>query len=252
VSGVEFTDEVLSNRGGLILFAKYLTSIDIVNILMHEFSFLRKSRKGLLLIEIFKQVLCFFFDGTSLSLSRFDQLRQDAGYAGVIESSQSEMLSSHQAKRFFKAFQLLPSTAIFRRLLRRIFIWRLKLEQPSIIEITIDSMVMDNDDAEKRQGVSPTYKKVKGFQPLHAIWNGRLIDAVFRGGKKNGNAGNTVVNMIDTLTTLIRADYSPAATIVIRLDAGFFDQKIFSACDDLGVGFIATGKMYEDVKEDVR
>jgi hypothetical protein len=39
--------------------------------------------------------------------------------------------------------------------------------------------------------------------------------------------------------------------IIVRLDAGFFDQKIFAPCDNLGVGFICTGKMYEGVKQQI-
>jgi hypothetical protein len=45
-------------------------------------------------------------------------------------------------------------------------------------------MVMDNDDALKREGVDPTYKKVKGFQPLQMYWGRYLIDAIFRNGLK--------------------------------------------------------------------
>jgi Transposase DDE domain group 1 len=179
-------------------------------------------------------------------------LKKDEGYAGIIEARQEELLSSHQVKRFFKAFVLLVSGKIFRGILRRLFVWRLKTEQPKVIELTIDSMVMNNDDAEQRQGVSPTYKKVKGFQPLHVIWDGRIVDAVFRGGKKNGNSGNTVVNTLRAITSIIRKEYSETVPIIVRLDAGFFDQKIFKVCDELGIGFICTGKMYDDVKTAVQ
>ena len=55
---------------------------------------------------------------------------------------------------------------IFRRALKQMFIWRLKMERPPVINLTLDTMVMDNDEAEKRHGVQPTYKKVKGFQPV--------------------------------------------------------------------------------------
>jgi hypothetical protein len=37
-------------------------------------------------------------------------------------------------------------------------------------ELTIDLMIMDNDEAEKRPGVKPTYKKVKRFGSLHMIY----------------------------------------------------------------------------------
>jgi hypothetical protein len=43
----------------------------------------------------------------------------------------------------------------------------------------LDSMVLDNDEALVRHGVRPTYKRVKGFQPLQMTWKGFVIDAVF-------------------------------------------------------------------------
>jgi hypothetical protein len=51
-----------------------------------------------------------------------------------------------------------------------------------IIELGIDTMVMDNDDASCRHGVKPTYTKKKGFQPLQMNWGNFIVDAVFRGG----------------------------------------------------------------------
>jgi hypothetical protein len=51
-----------------------------------------------------------------------------------------------------------------------LFVWRLQIEKPGIIELFIDSVVWDNNDAGKRQGVAPTYKKVKGYQPLEISW----------------------------------------------------------------------------------
>ncbi len=250
VCGVEATEETLSSRGGLSLFVKYLSSLSLIEILIGDFLWLKKSGKGARLYDLFKQVMCFFLDGTGFSMTRFDELQNDAGYAGVIEIHQEDLVSSHTVKRFLKAFGL-GCAPVFRRLLRRLFIWRLNIVQPSQIEITIDSMVMNNDDAVKRHGVQPTYKKVKGFQPLHAIWNGMIVDAVCRGGKKNGNAGNTVAMMVKELVRRIRSEYSKTAMIVIRLDAGFFDQKNFATFDDLRVGFICSGKLYDDVKATV-
>jgi hypothetical protein len=34
---------------------------------------------------------------------------------------------------------------------------------------------LDNDDAERRHGVEPTYKKKKGFQPLQMNWAATLL-----------------------------------------------------------------------------
>jgi hypothetical protein len=108
---------------------------------------------------------------------------------------------------------------------------------------------MDNDEALMRHGVQPTYKKKKGFQPLQMIWNSMIVDAVFRGGKKHSNYGNTVVNMIQRMVSLIRSACGDKVFIVIRMDSGFLDEKILAVLDELAVGFIVSGKMYHKVKE---
>jgi hypothetical protein len=56
------------------------------------------------------------------------------------------MLSSHSVKRFFKAFSW-PLIWLFRRLLQQLFLWRLRLTRPKMIELGIDTMVMDNSEA---------------------------------------------------------------------------------------------------------
>jgi len=119
------------------------------------------------------------------------------------------------------------------------------------VQMTLDTMVMDNDEAEEREGCDPTYKKVKGFQPLQLIWEGKIIDAIFRRGKRHSNYGNDVEKMIRGIVKLIRTRYDASVLIVIRLDAGFFDEKIFRLCDELGVAFVATGKVYENIKKQV-
>ncbi len=113
------------------------------------------------------------------------------------------MASSHQAKRFFKAFAW-TRVFLFRRLLQTLFLWRLQITQPEVIELGIDTMVMDNDDAQCRHGVKPTYKKKKGFQPLQMNWGRYIVDAVFRGGDKHSNHGDTVLNMIRHMVIKIK------------------------------------------------
>jgi len=245
------TDDTLTGRGGLVLFSRYLSKIGIYGLLEEQFGHIRRSRKGRAVWKLFKQVLCFFFDGTSRHLSYFDHLKRDEGYAGIIEERPRELATSHAIKRFMKSFPWL-SGGIFRKVLRCLFIWRLKIEKPDEIVLTLDTMVMDNDEAKKREGVQPTYKKKKGFQPLQMIWGRKIVDAVFRGGSKHSNHGNTAINMITDVVELIRSKYREDVLIVIRFDSGFFDEEIFTAVDELGVVFIGTGKMYEGVKEAVR
>ena len=248
INKVEVTEDTLTGRGGLALFVRYLSKIDIYSLLLNSFFQLRKSGKGQPIWNIFKQVFCFFYDGTSRHLVSFDQLKRDEGYAAVIENTSEEMVCSHQVKRFFKAFSWICG-GVFRRILKRLFIWRLRIERPEKIELTIDLMIMDNDEAEQRHGVEPTYKKVKGFGSLQIIWNRKIVDAIFRGGSKHSNAGRTVVNMVTDLVNLIRKEYREDVPIIIRMDSAFLDEDNLVVFDRLHIGFICTGKIYEHVKE---
>jgi hypothetical protein len=78
-------------------------------------------------------------------------------------------------------------------------------------------------------------------------WGRFLIDAVFRGGKKHSNSGTTAAEMIRHVVTLIRKHYRPDVPIIFRLDSGFFDQKLFGLFEELRVGYVCTGKLYEDL-----
>lgn len=251
IDRIETTTDILTDRGGLVFFNRYLFTCGILAILSDRFGFIRKSLKGLPVWQLFQQVLCFFFDGSSRHLTRFDELKRDPGYASALETRPDQLASSHQIKRFFYALGIC-CWPIFRCILRRLFGWRLQQEKPRVIEITIDTMVMDNDEAQKRQACDPTYKRVKGFQPLHFIWKGFIVDALFRRGKTHSNAAGQVVTELRRLIAYIRANYRPDVTIIVRTDAGLFDQKLFAACDEMGVGFAATGKLYDFVKEQVK
>jgi len=251
ISKLEVTDDTLSGRGGIALFCRYLESVAVYALISELFGQLRKSKKGLPIWKLFKQVFCFFFDKTSRHLTYFDQLALDKGYQAVIEETENQMASSHAIKRFFRSFGWMKSE-LFRTLLCRLFLWRLKVEQPSVIELTLDTMVMNNDEALERHGVEPTYKKVKGFQPLQLIWNGMIVDAVFRAGSKHSNHGRAAIQMVKKAVHNIRKHYRPEVTIVLRVDAGFYDDDNFEAFNELGILFIASGKMYEGVKDIVK
>jgi hypothetical protein len=207
---------------------------------------IRKSRKGQDISEIFKQLFCFFIDGTSRHLLYFDTLKGDEGYAGSIETDSKDMLSSHAVKRFFKAIWL-PWAFLFRKVFHRLFLWRLLIVKPLVIVLGLDTMVMDNDEAVKRQGVKPTYKKVKGFKPLQMTWGRFIIDAIFRSGDKHSNHSDEVEKMIRRMVELIRKHYREDVPIVIRMDSGFFDQKLFRVFDSLRIGYICGGKLYDDI-----
>ena len=246
INDVEVTGDILTSRAGLSLFVRYLRGIVLYPYLEGLFGKIKRSCKGQGISEIFKQLFCFFMDGTSRHLVYFDTLKIDEGYAGSIETDPENMLSSHAVKRFFCAIWL-PWTFLFRKLLRRLFLWRLLIVKPLVIVLGLDTMVMDNDEAEKRHGVKPTYKKEKGFQPLQMTWGRFIIDAIFRSGDKHSNHSNDAEKMVLHIVELIRKHYKQDVPIVIRLDSGFFDQKLFKVFESLRIGYICGGKLYNDI-----
>lgn len=248
IDRVEVTSDTLTGRGGLSLFVRYLRGIGLVPQLETFFGSMRRSRKGQPIGEIFKQLFCFFVDGTSRHLVHFDSLAADAGYAGAIETAAGNMLSSHAVKRFFQRFWW-PRIYLFRHLLQRLFLWRLRLQAPAVVVLGIDTMVMDNNEARGRHGVRPTYKKICGFQPLQMNWQGFVVDAVFRRGDAHSNNGDTVEKMVRHIVGKIRKHYSAAVPIIVRMDSGFFDQKLFEVFEQLHIGYICAGKLYPPIKE---
>jgi hypothetical protein len=248
IGTVGITDDTLCGRAGLAIFSRYLRNIGVFEHLERFFGPLRKNGKGLSVGELFHQVLCFFMDGTSRHLSYFDALQADEGYARGIETEPERMASSHAVKRFFGAFQW-GRIWLFRRLLLWLFLWRLQREKPGVIVLGMDTMVMDNDEAEAREGVQPTYKKVKGFQPLQLTWGPFIIDALFRGGKKSGNAEDMAAKLVKRAVSFIRRHYRQDVAIIVCMDAGFFDQKLFRAFEEIGIGYVSTGKLMNDITE---
>ena len=125
--------------------------------------------------------------------------------------------------------------------MQEIFIWRLCLEKPEVVILDLDVMVLDNDDALKREGVTPTYKKVKGFAPLQMVYGRTIIDAVFRAGHRHSNHKDSTEKMVAHMVGLIRRRYRHDVPIIIRQDAGYFDQKLFDLYEGLGVGNLSGG-----------
>jgi hypothetical protein len=248
IADIEVTSDTLTSRAGLALFARYLEQIGLGWFLSRWLGPLRKSAKGLPAAECVRQVLLFFVDGTSRHLTHFDALKSDGGYAATIERRPEDLVSSHSVKRFFRSITF-GRIWLLRKLLQELFIWRLCLAQPKVVILDLDVMVMDNDEAEQREGVSPTYKKVKGFAPLQMVWDRIIVDAVFRTGCHHSNHKDSTEKMVVHVVRLIRRRYSRTVPILIRQDAGYFDQKLFDLYEELDVAYVSGGKLYKDIKQ---
>ena len=80
-----------------------------------------------------------------------------------------------------------------------------------------------------REGAKPTYKKVKGFQPLQLTWGRFIVDAYFRSGEKHHNHGDDARRTLAKAVQLIRAHYRAEVPMIVRIDSGFFDDKLSAA-----------------------
>ena len=253
ITKIASTNDKISARGGLTPFLRYVERTGLYGLVHNKlFSLIAQGGKGLQLQGFLKQILAFFMDGTDMSLSSFDQKKKDEGYAAVLECKTAHLASSHQIKRYFIKLSVIGN-GIFNLILHELFLWRLKIKKPKIIELGIDTMVMDNDTAKKREGNEPTYKRKKGFQPLHINWGPFLVDVTFRKGSAHSNHGTDYTDRVRSVVKLIRKRYSSDAPIVICADSGFADQKAYEVFEkEIGIHYITTGKLYRDVKEYVK
>ena len=248
INKIETTSEIISSRGGLLPVMRYIENSGFLNIVQDTLAWTKLNKKGGPVQDTVKQVMAFMIDGTSSSLSYFNTLKNDPTWATLLETQSSKIASSQSITRFFKKFSY-PQTKHLRKILNRLFIARLKREQPKVIVLDIDTMVLNNDGAKKRQGVKYSYKKVCGFQPLQVTWNGILIDALFRNGSAHSNHGTDVQKILKNIVTQIRTQYDATIPIVLTTDSGFMSQENFKYyMETLGIFFCCNGKMYDSVK----
>ena len=158
-------------------------------------------------------MFAFIIDGTDMSISSFDTKKKDTGYASLLENTASQMASSHQMKRFFSKISIV-SDLVYNKILHELFLWKLKFSKPEIILLGIDTMVMDNNDAKKREG------------------------------------NTDFTDRVSAIVTLIRKRYSKDVPIILCADSGFADQKAFDKFEqELDIHYIITSKIYDDIKE---
>ena len=245
---IEATDRKISGRSGLGLFIEYVRNTKFIKYFKNAIGDVKGSSKGLSEEGFISQMLAYFIDGTDMSISGFDRKKRDKGYAAAIGNEVEEMASSHQIKRFFRNLRSIGNL-VYRKISHKLFVWRLNQEEPDYIELRADVMPMDNDDAKNREKATPTYKGKKGFAPYQVTWDGYIVDAIFREGKKHSNNGNDFVKSIGKLVKLIRDEYRDVPIIVLS-DTGFESEFNFKFFDEkLGIHFVSSGKKHEYVQE---
>lgn len=251
ITKIEATDDKINGRGGLAFILRYFENIKVFGLIESVFFGLCANRKGKSAGMIIRQIMAKMIDGTDHSISGFDRLKKDEGYGAIIETNRRDLLSSYMVKRFFRKF-IYGKEKLFRKILTELFVWRLKITQPPVIILDMDTMVLDNDGAKKRHGVDVTYKNKKGFQPLQLSWGTKIIDALFRRGSAHSNHGDDAKIMVKKAVKIIRSRYSEQVPIIVTMDSGFFDQKNLEYFEDeLKIFYVITGKLYKGVKKHV-
>jgi hypothetical protein len=251
IQEIGITQESLTGRGGLAFIVKYIKNINVVTIISEAFNGIRKNRKGKDIESIITQQIYNAIDGSKQTMTRFDELKSDKGYLKTIEITKQEAVSSHVMKRFFRAItdQMLKN---LQKVMLRMFIWRLLITRPEVIILGTDTMVLDNNDAKKREGVSTTYKIVKGYHPLFIYWGRIVVNMVFHEGKDSPNHNNDFFAALQDTINIIRKEYNKEVPIIVLSDAGFYDEKYFKIMDESkGLFFICGGRLMDCVKMEI-
>lgn len=242
----ESTSSCLTSRAGVAPFVNFLNGCEVVEQLADQLQNLRQSKKGISLLEAFFQLITFFVDGSENTLEAFDKLRDDQSWKTLI--GDEKLLGTAQLKRLLDKIRP-EHIDKMRPLIRSVFLSVLKAASPQKVVLFLDSCVYDNSGAKCRSGVKHTYKKKQGYHPINLIWDGIYVDTVFQPGNCSTNHGNVAINMLKSIVPLIRNVLGQDIPIIVRMDGGYYDQKLFAACDELEIGFVCTGKHYSDHNE---
>ena len=243
IKEIGITSNVLTSRGGLAPFANFLNGTGVCDELAKILADLRKSKKGIKLKEAFFQVLLFLADGTDSTLETFDRLQKNKAW-NKLHGCKKALGTAALKRLLHKAYTI--NIDDLRPLIRKIFLSALKAKNPSKVILFLDSSVYDNDGAKCRGGVQWTYKKKAGYHPINLIWDGIYVDTYFQAGSCSTNHNGIAIEMLKEITPMIRKVMGEEAQIIVRMDGGFYDQKIFAACDELNINFVCAGKKYSD------
>jgi len=249
IDGIGITEDMLTARAGLAPLSDFVRKSGVPAALSRLCP-VKKSAKGVADTLIYQQILVNFIDGTSPSLTHFDALSDDPAYLHCLGLDPRQAVSSHSVKRFIGGMAGNAARRL-RRVLLESFRRALDRQKPTQVVLDIDTVVYDNDTALVREGCSPTYKRVKGFQPLMVKWNGIVVWSEFREGKVHSNHGTAVIHALKVLTKLIREVLGDVC-VIVTLDSGFFDQKNFAFMERQGIHYVCSGKQYKDLLKNIR
>ncbi len=104
ISGVEKTNLKLTGRAGLAAVSDYIRNNSWLMRDLEKMDSIKGCKKGTSVHSMIIQIICYFFDGTSLNLSRFDELKNDPAYPPLIGVKENNLCSTSAVKRLLRKF----------------------------------------------------------------------------------------------------------------------------------------------------
>lgn len=84
---------------------------------------------------------------------------------------------------------------------------------------------------------------------MKSLESSYLVDIVFRSGSCHSNHGTDFIDSVESITKLIRKHYKAEVLLIVVCDSGYLDDKAFAYFEKtLKIGYIITGKRYDDIK----
>lgn len=241
---IQFIDEEISSFGGVAILKKMMDKLSFEKVLSSLPLPPQKSPRGYPPIQLLIQFITSLWCGASryahLDISRFDNTIQKLfGWAKMPE---------HKAfKRYFSKFTLPISQAVFGGLYRWFFD-NLKFDNYTL---DIDSSVLTRYG--DKQGAAKGYNKYKPGRKSHhpIIAFVAEIEMVANFWLRAGDAhtaNNFQAFLAETLSFLQNKKIG-----LLRLDSGFYDQKIFNYLEtpDVHIDYIVAVPMYVSIQRKI-
>ncbi len=122
-------------------------------------------------------------------------------------------------------------------LLSRVRLTRIDVDGEELIPLDIDVSVLE-DTGSRKEGVSPTYRKVNGYAPIfcHVGREGFMVANELRPGSQHGENG-AVEFLKRCVGIMLEAGYK-AGELLVRVDSGHDSSDFIEALSELGVKFL--------------
>jgi hypothetical protein len=226
---IETTTEIIESKGGLLLAGEVAGKIGLMDI---KSALMKKA--GTVITSIFGLMVEGNSDFESIGEKRGSLFFREALRLGFVYAKETIRLYLEQMAVDAEGIieQLRESTAKILKMSKLHGIW---IGGKEFIPVDIDTSVMDNSKT-KKEGVSRTYRKVDGFQPIMAYVGkeGYMLDCELRPGSQHCQNG-TVEFITKVIGQLCKIKVGKR--FLFRLDSGNDAWENMKTIISAGLGY---------------